>query len=79
MSLLKDWKNHKQFCRPNAPCSVIIDDDDTTGFGATTKHGALSIPIACPDGKTRIFSSSTMSAEMLKEIKAYSEAQGRAG
>ena len=73
--LLKDWKIHKPFCRPNAPCSVIIDDD-TPGFGATTKHGALSIPITNPDGTTRIFSSSTMNAEMMKEIKAHSEADG---
>ena len=72
---LKDWKIHKPFCRPNAPCSVIIDDD-TPGFGATTQHGALSIPITSPDGTTRIFSSSTMNAEMLKEIKMHSEAEG---
>jgi len=70
-----DWKIHKPFCRPNAPCSVVIDDD-TPAFGATTKHGALSIPITSPDGTTTIFSSSTMNAEMLKEIKAHSEAEG---
>ena len=78
ISLLKDWKIHKPFCRPNAPCSVIIDDD-TPGFGATTKHGALSVPITSPDGTTRIFSSSTMNAEMLKEIKAHCEAGERRG
>ncbi|KIM75569.1 hypothetical protein PILCRDRAFT_98888 [Piloderma croceum F 1598] len=78
ISLLKDWKIHKPFCCPNAPCSVIINND-TPGFGATTKHRALSIPITSPDGTTRIFSSSTMNVEMLKEIKAHSKAGERRG
>jgi hypothetical protein len=75
ITLHQDWKTHKPFCRPDAPCS-IIDTGDVPVLGGTSKHGAISIPITGPDGETRIISSSTMSAQMLKEIKEYAEARG---
>ncbi|KAJ6602526.1 hypothetical protein DFH09DRAFT_1019685 [Mycena vulgaris] len=70
-----DWKNHKPFCSPGAPCSVI--DREVKGKGYTaSKGGSIEVPIKNPDGTTTMVSSSTMSAEMLKELKADVEAAG---
>jgi len=70
-----DWKNHKPFCRPGAPCSVI-DTTPVGSAGSASKNGALSIPITGSDGNTMMVSSSTMGPEMLKEMKQYAEARG---
>ncbi|KAF5328921.1 hypothetical protein D9758_016823 [Tetrapyrgos nigripes] len=78
-----DWPNHKPFCKPGQPCSVI-DPSPDYGMGkpSTSRRGggggtgaALSIPIQKPDGSTMLFSSSTMSAEYLKEVKQHLEAK----
>jgi hypothetical protein len=74
--LSQDWKTHKPYCRPNAPCSVIEDGDGTLGVGGPSKYGALSIPVTGLDGETGLLSSSTMSAKMLKEIKEHTESRG---
>ncbi|KAJ7141860.1 hypothetical protein C8R43DRAFT_584233 [Mycena crocata] len=73
-----DWKNHKPFCRPGAPCSVLEKPDvDTRGKGhAGSKAGAFEVPIKNPDGSTTLISSSTMSPRMLKKMKAAAEADG---
>ncbi|THU99783.1 hypothetical protein K435DRAFT_658177 [Dendrothele bispora CBS 962.96] len=62
-----DWKNHKPFCKPNQPCSVIAPEPD---YGMRRTHsGAISIPIRQSDGQTMLLSSSTWSAEDLKDFK----------
>jgi hypothetical protein len=72
---LQDWKNHKPFCIPGAPCSVIDKEIEGKGYTAS-KGGSIEVPIKNSDGTTTMVSSSTMSAEMLKEMKAYAEAAG---
>ncbi|KAJ7143767.1 hypothetical protein C8R44DRAFT_864801 [Mycena epipterygia] len=69
-----DWKNHKPFCKPGAPCSVIERPEVKVKGQSLAKGGALEVPIKNPDGTTTIFSSSSMSPKMLKEMKAYAEA-----
>ncbi|KAJ7645845.1 hypothetical protein B0H17DRAFT_1148281 [Mycena rosella] len=71
-----DWTNHKSFCTPGAPCSVIERPDAKVKGHSATTGGALEVPITNPDGTTTFVSTSTMSAEMLKEVKAYVEAAG---
>ncbi|THU82947.1 hypothetical protein K435DRAFT_784412 [Dendrothele bispora CBS 962.96] len=62
-----DWKNHKPFCKPGQPCSVIAPEPD---YGMRRTHsGAISIPIRHSDGHTMLLSSSTWSAEDLKDFK----------
>ncbi|PPQ92421.1 hypothetical protein CVT25_008642 [Psilocybe cyanescens] len=72
-----DWKNHKPFCRPGAECSVI-DNGSKYDISATapthkSEAGALRIPITTKDGETVMFSSSTMDAQMLKDLKEASK------
>ncbi|KAJ7645819.1 hypothetical protein B0H17DRAFT_1215856 [Mycena rosella] len=74
-----DWKNHKPFCRPGAPCSVIERPDAKIKGHSSTKDGALKVPITNPDGTTTFISSSTMSSKMLKKMKAQAEAGGGLG
>lgn len=72
-----DWKNHKPFCRPGAECSVVDDGSKYNMSDTAPAHkseaGALQIPITFKDGKTILFSSSTMDVQMLKEMKELSE------
>ncbi|KAF8075045.1 hypothetical protein FPV67DRAFT_1475810 [Lyophyllum atratum] len=69
----EDWKNHKPFCQPGAPCSILEKDVDLPVSGS--KGGSLSIPVTGPDGQTMMVSSSTMGPEMLKEIREHSLAE----
>jgi hypothetical protein len=71
---VKDWPNHKPFCKPGAPSS--INNNNPVFPAVSSRQGALRIPITGPDGKTTLLSSSSMSAEMLKEIKELSEGKG---
>ncbi|KAK0469913.1 uncharacterized protein EV420DRAFT_1258778 [Desarmillaria tabescens] len=67
-----DWKNHKPFCQPGAPCSVIdVGDTDSlpSMVGGSTRNGAFQVPVQMPGGKTTTFSSSTMSPDSLKEVR----------
>ncbi|KAJ6597283.1 hypothetical protein DFH09DRAFT_904206 [Mycena vulgaris] len=70
----QDWKNHKPFCTPGAACSVIERPEVKAKGYAAAKDGAFEVPIKNPDGTTTMISSSTLSPEMLKEMKAYAEA-----
>ncbi|KAK0450068.1 hypothetical protein EV421DRAFT_1990218 [Armillaria borealis] len=67
----KDWKNHKPFCQPGAPCSVIdAGDSSPSGMvGGSTRNGAFQVPVKMSDGNTTMFSSSTMSPDSLKEVR----------
>jgi hypothetical protein len=71
---VKDWVNHKPFCKPGAPSS--ISDSSPVYPAVASKQGALRIPIMGPNGKMTLLSSSTMSVEMLKELKELSEGRG---
>ncbi|KAJ3715771.1 hypothetical protein C8R42DRAFT_725575 [Lentinula raphanica] len=64
----EDWKNHKPFCKPGAPCSVIDPTYSTSGAGSTP-GGSIRIPVHHSDGTTSFLSTSTMEPEMLKEIR----------
>ncbi|KAF8957247.1 hypothetical protein BDZ97DRAFT_114645 [Flammula alnicola] len=64
-----DWKNHKPFCTPGAPCSVI----DPGPFrpmeaGPSSRQGAIQIPVARPDGSTMLVSSSTFDPKFMKDF-----------
>ncbi|RDB30503.1 hypothetical protein Hypma_007258 [Hypsizygus marmoreus] len=67
-----DWKIHKPFCSPGAPCS-ILEKDEAVPVASGSKQGSLSVPIIGPNGETILLSSATMSVEQLKEIREYSE------
>ncbi|KAF5318143.1 hypothetical protein D9619_012203 [Psilocybe cf. subviscida] len=75
-----DWETHRPFCRPNAPCSVLkyqtASDIHRRTPSSKSAAGALIIPITSPDGKTTLFSSSTMTPKMLKAVKAATEKGG---
>ncbi|KAJ7281598.1 hypothetical protein C8J57DRAFT_1219466 [Mycena rebaudengoi] len=71
-----DWKNHKPFCKPDAPCSVVERPEGSYKGHSSTKGGAIEVPINNADGTTTIVSSSTLSPDMLKQMKAYAEASG---
>jgi hypothetical protein len=67
-----DWKNHKAFCKPGMPCSVI--DADNSGDGTVpsmlqSKGGAIQVPITLSGGATMRVASSTMNPKLLKEVK----------
>ncbi|KAK0223107.1 hypothetical protein IW262DRAFT_1364561 [Armillaria fumosa] len=68
-----DWKNHKPFCMPGAPCSVI-DIDGPSSIGSGSKKDSIQIPMKFGNGRTTIVSSSTMSPEFLKEMRDAAEA-----
>lgn len=69
----KDWKNHKPFCMPGAPCSVI-DVDGPSSIGSGSKKDSIQIPMKFGNGRTTMVSSSTMSPEFLKEMRDAAEA-----
>ncbi|KAK0204691.1 hypothetical protein DFS33DRAFT_1424551 [Desarmillaria ectypa] len=64
----KDWKNHKPFCMPGAPCSVI-GADGPSSIGLGSKKDSIQIPMKFGNGRTTMVSSSTMSPEFLKEMR----------
>ncbi|KAK0469902.1 uncharacterized protein EV420DRAFT_1497412 [Desarmillaria tabescens] len=68
-----DWKNHKPFCKPGAPCSVI-DVKGPSSIGSENNKDSIQIPMNFGDGRTTIISSSTMSPEFLKEMRDLAEA-----
>ncbi|KAL1752574.1 hypothetical protein FB107DRAFT_293058 [Schizophyllum commune] len=62
-----DWKDHKAFCKPGMPCSVI---DTTMGCGpAVVRGGDFSISITGSNGQVTYISSSTMSPEELRQFR----------
>ncbi|KAL0571732.1 hypothetical protein V5O48_010224 [Marasmius crinis-equi] len=66
----EDWPNHKPFCKPGMPCSVL----DTTmpgGLGANRRKDKLvGLPIRNQEGKTvTVLSSSTVDTDELKELR----------
>ncbi|KAJ6581545.1 hypothetical protein B0H19DRAFT_511626 [Mycena capillaripes] len=67
-----DWKNHKPFCRPGAPCSIIAKERDLPAAGQGQSGEVLTIPFAGPGGRPMMLSSSTMTPEMLKMFQAFS-------
>ncbi|KAG6915691.1 hypothetical protein DXG01_010419 [Tephrocybe rancida] len=71
-----DWKIHKPFCKPGAPCSVLEKAESMPSSSSTGVQGSISIPVVGPDGKTTLLSSKTMTPEMLKEIRKASEKRG---
>ncbi|KAI4520163.1 hypothetical protein K525DRAFT_204344 [Schizophyllum commune Loenen D] len=63
-----DWKNHKPFCKPGMPCSVIDDSaDDPVDVGGS-RDGAYGIRVPMEDG-TRTITSSTLTPEQLKDFR----------
>ncbi|SJL00036.1 uncharacterized protein ARMOST_03348 [Armillaria ostoyae] len=64
----EDWGNHKPFCKPGAPCSVIDTSDVQVSAGGSTKNGAIQLPLKMPDGSVIILSTSTLTLEHLKEV-----------
>lgn len=49
--------------------SSVIDDGSDDILGAGSKKGMLAIPINNPDGKRTVVTSSTMTAEEMKDFK----------
>lgn len=67
---LADWKNHRPFCKPGMPCSVIDDYSDGGAGVSESKDGAIGIRVPTGEGsRERLIMSSTMSAEELKELR----------
>ncbi|KAF7315777.1 MYND-type domain-containing protein [Mycena indigotica] len=66
----KDWPNHKPFCKPGQPCSVIDAGKalKAAPFGGSSKQGQRSMVVNTPGGEMSL-SSSTMSAEFMKEVR----------
>ncbi|RDB30555.1 hypothetical protein Hypma_007147 [Hypsizygus marmoreus] len=73
-----DWKTHKPFCRPNAPCSILEKKEDIPLPTGPASAGSLSIPVLI-NGKTVMLSSSTLSPQTLKEVRDASVRRGPAG
>nr|GAT60616.1 predicted protein [Mycena chlorophos] len=73
----KDWPNHKGFCKPGMPCSVIDADKalKSAPFGGKSKQGQRSVLVNTGGGEMS-FSSSTMSAQDLKEMREAVERMG---
>ncbi|KAG7451056.1 uncharacterized protein BT62DRAFT_1071654 [Guyanagaster necrorhizus] len=69
----KDWKNHKPFCMPGAPCSVI-DVNGPSSIGSRSAKDSIQIPMKFANGRTTMISSSTMSPEFLKGMRDAAEA-----
>ncbi|KAL1742868.1 hypothetical protein HDZ31DRAFT_42306 [Schizophyllum fasciatum] len=64
-----DWKNHKPFCKPGMPCSVIDDSlDDVVDASGSSRDGAVGVRIPMGD-RDRILMSSTLSPAELKSIR----------
>ncbi|KAK0204683.1 hypothetical protein DFS33DRAFT_1321972 [Desarmillaria ectypa] len=47
----KDWKNHKPFCQPGAPSSIIDvgDRSPTDIVGGLIRNGAFQVPVKMPE------------------------------
>ncbi|KIK71457.1 hypothetical protein GYMLUDRAFT_149645 [Collybiopsis luxurians FD-317 M1] len=71
-----DWKNHKPFCRPGAPCSVI---DTTITPSGISQQGSIRVPVHHADGTTTVISTSTMDPEMLKQMRDVVAERGSLG
>jgi len=74
-----DWTNHKSFCKPGMPCSVIDADNSGEGFKTVpsmmqVKGGAIQVPITLSGGTTMRVASSTIDPKLLKEVKDQIEA-----
>ncbi|RDB23855.1 hypothetical protein Hypma_009034 [Hypsizygus marmoreus] len=65
-----DWPTHRPFCRPGAPCSILEKDDDVP---IATAEGSLTVPVTLPNGIQEMWSSSDMTAGMLKAVKHVAE------
>ncbi|KAJ3828299.1 hypothetical protein F5878DRAFT_588084 [Lentinula raphanica] len=65
-----DWKNHKPFCQPGAPCSVVDRITYSTSSVGCSAGGSIRVPLDHDNGKTSLLMSSTMDSEMLKEMGA---------
>ncbi|KAE9408264.1 hypothetical protein BT96DRAFT_970906 [Gymnopus androsaceus JB14] len=63
--LPQDWKTHKPFCQPGAPCSVI---DTSITTGGISQNGSIRVPVHHNDGTTSLLESSTLDPEMLKKM-----------
>ncbi|KAJ6518845.1 hypothetical protein C8R45DRAFT_808849 [Mycena sanguinolenta] len=66
-----DWKNHKPFCKPGAPCSILTKVCISLYYTVCLVD-LLTIPIAGPGGQPMMLSTATMPPEMLKMIQAMS-------
>ncbi|KAJ3818062.1 hypothetical protein F5880DRAFT_1754890 [Lentinula raphanica] len=64
----EDWKNHKPFCQPGAPCSVIEPITYSTSGAGSTPGGSIRVPVHHNNGTTTLYSTSTMDPELLKEM-----------
>ncbi|PPQ96785.1 hypothetical protein CVT26_006196 [Gymnopilus dilepis] len=64
-----DWKNHKPFCEPGAPCSVL--DPQLEAFNLADGPASLQIPVKRENGGTYYVSLPGLHAEELKEYKEY--------
>uniref|UniRef100_A0A0W0EZV8 Uncharacterized protein n=1 Tax=Moniliophthora roreri TaxID=221103 RepID=A0A0W0EZV8_MONRR len=64
-----DWKNHKPFCKPGMPCSVVDEGAASAGLGQGTKQGILGVPIPNANGNTNFLSTSTLGPEELREMR----------
>jgi hypothetical protein len=62
-----DWLNHKAFCKPGMPCSVIDKEGSQALVPAGPTDGSLGIRLPFED-KARTLSSRTMNAIDLREI-----------
>ncbi|KAK7031181.1 hypothetical protein VNI00_013597 [Paramarasmius palmivorus] len=72
-----DWKNHKAFCKPGMPCSVIDTGTPSTGLGKGTKKGALGVPVTTADGTSTFLTTSTIGSSELKEIRDLARTMSR--
>ncbi|KAF5384012.1 hypothetical protein D9757_006923 [Collybiopsis confluens] len=63
----EDWKIHKPFCRPGAPCSVI--DTTINPGGAANAQGSIRLPVHHANGSTTVISTSTLDPELLKQMR----------
>ncbi|KAK7025280.1 hypothetical protein R3P38DRAFT_2953748 [Favolaschia claudopus] len=69
---VQDWKNHKPFCKPGASCSILTKEHDLPAVGQGQSEEVLTIPVAGPNGRPMMLSTSTMTPEMLKMFQAMS-------
>ncbi|KAF9260021.1 hypothetical protein L218DRAFT_947115 [Marasmius fiardii PR-910] len=71
-----DRANHKPFCKPGMPCSVVDIDSASPsgGLDGNKKEKVVGLPIHNGSGDTMtVLSSSTMHVEMLKEMRDYAK------
>jgi hypothetical protein len=67
-----DWPNHKSFCKPGMPCSVIDSaplTPNAQSYSGPTPKGAYRVPVNMPGGESFRMTSSTFSPQEMKDMR----------